>query len=217
MVKAMRSLTRGRGRAVQVATLALVAAGIVCIAEAAWIHAKADVAQLLIARAWHRSQANGAGDTQPWPWADTKPVVRLTAGTGIHELMVLEGSTGRNLAFGPTHDPASVLPGEPGNSVIEGHRDTHFAWLRNLHVGERLHVERADGQSFWFAVTDERVVDSTRWRILLSSDVPRLTLITCYPFDAVRSGGPLRLVVTADVLSTDTARRPVSSSSNFTG
>ena len=29
------------------------------------------------------------------------------------------------------------------------------------------------------------------------SDAPMLTLVTCYPFDAVVPGGPLRYVVTA--------------------
>ena len=28
----------------------------------------------------------------------------------------------------------------------------------------------------------------------------RLTLITCYPFDALRAGGPLRYVVTAKAI-----------------
>jgi sortase (surface protein transpeptidase) len=29
--------------------------------------------------------------------------------------------------------------------------------------------------------------------------VPRLTLVTCYPFDAIEPGGPLRYVVTAEL------------------
>ena len=34
--------------------------------------------------------------------------------------------------------------------------------------------------------------------VALDAAQPRLTLVTCYPFDAVVPGGPLRLVVTAD-------------------
>jgi sortase A len=115
--------------------------------------------------------------------------------------MVLEGSNGRNLAFGPTHDAASVLPGERGNSVIEGHRDTHFAFLRDLRIGDTLRVDLADGRSSSFAIVDLRIVDSRRWRIALDADAPRLTLVTCYPFDGVRSGGPLRMVITAAVMA----------------
>jgi sortase A len=112
--------------------------------------------------------------------------------------MVLEGSSGRNLAFGPAHDPASAAPGEPGNSVIDGHRDTHFALLRDIKVGDTLRVQTLPSRSVSFKVTDIRVVDSGRARISLQADSPRLTLVTCYPFDAVVPGGPLRFVVTAE-------------------
>jgi sortase A len=181
------------------AAAALFIAGIVCVSEAAWIHAKASLAQALIGAAWRREQA-GSSRTQPWPWADTRPLARLTfgEGAGARTFMVLEGSSGRNLAFGPAHDPASVAPGEPGNSVIQGHRDTHFAWLQEIKVGDALRVETLASRNVSFKVTDIRVVDSRRARISLQSDSPRLTLVTCYPFDAVVPGGPLRFVVTAE-------------------
>jgi sortase A len=181
------------------AVVALFIAGIVCVSEAAWIHAKATLAQALIGAAWRREQA-GSGSTRPWPWADTHPVARLTFGGGhnARTFTILEGSSGRNLAFGPAHDPASVVPGEPGNSVIEGHRDTHFALLRDIKVGDVLRVESLTSLSVSFKVTDIRVVDSRRARISLHADGPRLTLVTCYPFDAVAPGGPLRFIVTAE-------------------
>src|SRR5262249_55297512 len=96
------------------------------------------------------------------------------------------------------HDPASALPGDPGNSIIAGHRDTHFRFLQDLKLGDRLAVERTNGVR-WFVVTGTRVVDSRTTRIALRSDSPRLTLVTCYPFDAIEPGGPLRYVVTADL------------------
>jgi sortase A len=102
------------------------------------------------------------------------------------------------LAFGPVHDAASVVPGALGNSIIEGHRDTHFRLLRDAKPGDRLSVELLDGSRSDFVVTDVRVVDSRRSRILLDADVPRLSLVTCYPFNAVNPGGPLRWLVTAE-------------------
>lgn len=170
--------------------------GIGCIVGACWIHVKAFAAQVLINSAWDRAQ-NGAAEARPWPWADTTPVARLT----FHDwrtLVVLEGSSGRNLAFAPSHDAASVLPGEPGNSVISAHRDTHFRELEHARLGDRILVERPNGNILLFTVTDVRVVDSRHMRVALDGDVPRLTLVTCYPFDAIRPGGPLRFVVTAD-------------------
>jgi sortase A len=183
------------------AAIAAIVAGILCVGEAAWIRAKASLAQALIEAAWRRERA-GSGRTQPWPWADTRPLARLTLREGRHaeEFMVLEGASGRNLAFGPAHDPASVMPGEPGNSVIEGHRDTHFAVLRDIKTGDTLRVETIKRRDVDFVVTNIRIVDSRRARIALRAEQPRLTLVTCYPFDALVPGGPLRLVVTADAI-----------------
>jgi sortase A len=172
--------------------------GVACIAEAAWIHAKAWLAQHLIASAWERAR-RGEANVRPWPWADTRPVARLTVWSQkTHALLVLDGSNGRNLAFGPAHDSASVLPGAPGNSVIGGHRDTHFRFLKDLRLGDRLRAELADGRSSEFVVVNSGVVDSEAMSIALDSAMPRLTLVTCYPFDAIQPGGPLRFVVTAD-------------------
>jgi sortase A len=176
-------------------SVALGAIGLACIMAASWIHVKAFAAQLLIDAAWNRSQ-NGITDARPWPWADTSPVARMTF-QSLKSLVVLEGSSGRNLAFAPSHDASSVLPGEPGNSVISAHRDTHFRELEHARIGDRIRVERAHGRSFLFSVTDVSVVDSRTTRIALDGDEPRLTLVTCYPFDAITPGGPLRFVVSA--------------------
>jgi hypothetical protein len=43
---------------------------------------------------------------------------------------ILAGASGRNLAFGPTHVSSKSIPGEKGNSVIIGHRDTQFNSLK---------------------------------------------------------------------------------------
>lgn len=180
-----------------VAMIAALAVGVTCLGTGGWIYAKAFFAQELIGAAWNRVQA-GYLDAKPWWWADTRPVAKLVIGRKGRELLVLEGSSGRNLAFGPVHDPASVLPGQPGNSVIEGHRDTHFSVLGKLGLGDMVRIELPDGGHVSFTVASVRVVDSRRSRIVLDSDEPRLTLVTCYPFDAVKPGGPLRYVVTAE-------------------
>jgi sortase A len=179
------------------------AVGAIGVSAAAWINVKAEAAQFLIGAAWHRERGSSSREAAPWPWADTRPIAKLTWGEGraASTLMVLEGSSGRNLAFGPVHDPASVAPGAVGNSVIEGHRDTHFKILRNASLGDQFTIETVDGIIERFVVTDVRVVDSRQTRIVLTADVAQLTLVTCYPFDAVNPGGPLRWVVTAEVLS----------------
>jgi sortase A len=177
--------------------------GIGCVAQASWIHVKAYAAQVLIQRAWFRAE-KGEARARPWPWADTSPIARLTFTRSLQklgdQLVVLEGSSGRNLAFGPTHDPASVSPGEIGNSVIAGHRDTHFEVLEGLRVGDVVRVERPDGKHFTFTVTNTAIADSLISRISLSADTPRITLVTCYPFHSLDHSGSLRYVVTAELV-----------------
>lgn len=180
-----------------VAVSAVLCLGFWQLGQGAYIPAKAWVAQELMQRAWHRAEA-GEAQPAPWPWADTFPVARLTARGGNVDLIVLSGGSGRTLAFGPGHLGASALPGDPGNSVIAGHRDTHFSFLRYLERGDSLRIERPDGNGHLFIVTHVDVVDSRRASIVLDAATPTLTLVTCYPFDAAVPGGPMRYVVTAE-------------------
>ena len=169
------------------------------LGHGAYIPAKAWLAQELMQHAWARA---GSTETRsrPWPWADTWPVARLTARSGEVDLIVLAGGSGRTLAFGPGHLSASAMPGEVGNTVIAGHRDTHFQFLRDVEAGDRLTIESSEGIKHVYKVTGLDIVDSRKGRLLLDTDAAILSLVTCYPFDAVDAGGPLRYVVTASML-----------------
>lgn len=161
-----------------------------------YVPAKAWLAQELMQRAWLRA-GSGVERPRPWPWADTWPVARLSSETHRLELIVLAGGSGRTLAFGPGHLAGSALPGETGNSVIAGHRDTHFRFLENVRMGELLALESTAGRQYTYKVIGADVVDSRNGSLVLDTDVPMLTLVTCYPFDARAAGGPMRFVVTA--------------------
>lgn len=178
---------------------ALLALGFWNLGQGAYIPAKAWLAQELMQRAWLRVTA-GEDRAAPWPWADTWPVARLTVASQGVELIVLAGGSGRTLAFGPGHLGASALPGEAGNAVIAGHRDTHFRFLRNVQPGELVNVQTIDGKRHRYEVIGVDIVDSRNGSLVLDTDRPMLTLVTCYPFDAPEAGGPLRFVVTAKAL-----------------
>ncbi len=169
------------------------------LSHSAYIPAKAWLAQELMQRAWRKTEST-ADTHPPWPWADTWPVAKMTAKGGDIELIVLAGGSGRTLAFGPGHMSSSVLPGEVGNSIIAGHRDTHFQFLQFLKMGEILVFEMSDRQHHLFQVTRIDVVDSRRGSLVLDTDTPVLSLITCYPFSANLAGGPMRYVVTAEII-----------------
>lgn len=178
---------------------ALLALGFWQFGHGAYIPAKAWLAQELMQRAWART-GTGEERATPWPWADTWPVARLTAKSQGTDLIVLAGGSGRTLAFGPGHLSASALPGEVGNMIVAGHRDTHFQFLQKVEVGELLGVESARGQRHLYKVVGVDIVDSRRGALVLDTDAAMLSLVTCYPFDALEAGGPLRYVVTARMM-----------------
>jgi sortase A len=171
-------------------------AALFCLFSAAWIPAKAALAQRLLERAWTQALA-GREQPRPWPWADTFPVARLSAPRQGIDLIVLSGASGRTLAFGPGYLQGSAAPGAQGLTVIAAHRDTHFAFLRHLLPGDALRLQTPDGRSREFVVEDIRVVNSRRTGIDLDAPGAALMLVTCYPFDAVAAGGPLRFQVVA--------------------
>ncbi len=158
--------------------------------------AKALVQQRLIGWAWKRSLATGAA-VKPWPWADVFPVARLEAPRQGAALMVLAGAGGRTRAFGAGHVDGTPLPGDPGNAVVSGHRDTHFAFVRELRSGDALVVHSASGRVVRYVVCAIEIVRNRDVRVLLDTGDDRLTLVTGYPFDGMVPGGPLRYVVVA--------------------
>jgi sortase A len=165
-----------------------------------YIHAKAAVAQTLLRSAWTRSLASGVAQ-KPWPWADTWPVARLTVPRLAVDEIVLAGASGRTLAFGPALSTAAAQPGDVGNAIVSAHRDTHFAFLQHVSVGDRVWLETARGR-YAYEIEGTSVVDSRDTRIATRADEARLTLVTCWPFDAMRPGGPMRFVVNARLVAT---------------
>ena len=165
------------------------------LGAAVWIHVKARVAQHLLQRAWERT-LRGDAQVKPWPWADTWPVARLRAPSHGVDLIVLADASGRTLAFGPGHAATTTAFGAAGTAVVTGHRDTHFRFLERVRIGDALIVETAGRPEARYRVRETAVVDARRTTI---RDTGRagLVLLTCYPFDAVRAGGPLRYVVVA--------------------
>nr|MBA3775149.1 class D sortase [Betaproteobacteria bacterium] len=113
-------------------------------------------------------------------------------------LLVLAGASGRTLAFGPGHLDGSALPGEPGNAILTAHRDTHFRFLQHVTVGDPIAIESPRGGRRHFRVREMRIVDQSELTFARDTRVPTLTLVTCYPFDAINPGGPLRYVVIAE-------------------
>jgi sortase A len=178
------------------AALLAAALAVAGIGSAVAIEAKAVCAQALLRMAWERARA-GAIDPRPWPWADTHPLARLEAPSQQVDMIVLSGASARTLAFGPGHHDGSAAPGEEGNTVLTGHRDTHFRFLQALAPGAALVLESRRGVRERFVVRTTAVADYRTLALPRDTATRTLTLVTCYPFDAIAPGGPLRYLVTA--------------------
>ena len=111
---------------------------------------------------------------------------------------MLAGATGRTLAWGPGHLDGTATPGEAGQSVVSAHRDTHFRFLERTRIGDEIVVERVDRVRVRYRVVSTRIADADHLDIPREVDAPTLTLVTCWPFDAVVPGGPMRYVVVAE-------------------
>ncbi len=180
----------------RLAFTALLLAGVALLGQGLWIPAKAELAQHLMERSWERIQ-RGEEEAPPWPWADTWPLARLRIAEQGDDLFVLAGASDRNLAWGPAHVAGTAPPGSTGNSVLAGHRDTHFAFLEDLGAGDLLWLETPNGAIRRYQVEGAAVVHQSDVSALEPAVEPILTLITCFPFDATLPGGPLRYVVQA--------------------
>lgn len=172
--------------------------GAVLIGQAAWIHVKALLAQSLLERAFAATLASGH-TVKPWPWADTWPVARIEVPRLHRSAIVLAGSSGQALAFGPGHVERTPDAGDRGTAVYAAHRDTHFAFLAGIRVGDSIRVTRRDGRVFTFRARGASVVRWDASGVDADADGHALVLSTCWPLDA-KFSGPLRYLVRAELV-----------------
>src|ERR1700730_14281399 len=181
-----------------IAPLVLALAGTVLFGQGVYIHAKALLAQLLLQRAFAETIASGH-PAKPWSWADTWPVARIEIKRLHASTIVLAGSSGQALAFGPGHVEFTPDAGERGVAVYSAHRDTHFRFLRDVAIGDEIAITRSDGKVFRFRADSSSVVRFDAAGIDPLSSGTELVLSTCWPFDAV-TPGPMRYLLHARLL-----------------
>jgi sortase A len=157
-----------------------------------YLDAKARLADHLLARALAATLAEGRAQ-RPWPGADLKVLGALELPGQDLLRPVLSGAGGGSLAFGAGHVSGSALPGEYGRCAIAGHRDRAFRCLSRLVLGDEVKL-RAPGGTRSYRVVGHSVVDESETWVTEPLLGDGLTLITCWPFGALRPG-PKRYVV----------------------
>lgn len=181
-------------------TALLLVIGACLTSRAAYLHAKAELAGILIRRAWNGTIQSGR-DQPPWPWADTHPIARLQIPRLHYEEIVLEGATPRTLAFGPARLQSGANFGEPGNLILAGHRTSWFRPLQGIASGDTIQIDWYDPRvrqlrNRTYRVQLIRVAKPQETALLQPTSDDALTLITCYPFGS-NPTSPQRFMVRA--------------------
>lgn len=147
----------------------------------AWMY----IHQRVLLYRWNRDQAS----------AQSRQLTKLSIPRIQLEDVVLEGASRHSLLLGPAHLAGSAVPGEPGNAVIAGHRDTFFRHIHSLRYGDDIYILRS-GRRLHYVVRSRRIVRPYDLSVLGASQDSEITLITCYPTNAI-GPAPKRLVVVA--------------------
>lgn len=112
--------------------------------------------------------------------------------------VVFSGVDLQILKSGPGHMPRTPLPGQPGNTVISGHRTTHgrpFFDLDQLATGDLIEVENQSG-IHRYEIREILVVKPTDVWVTRERPGGWLTLTTCNPKFSARE----RLVVVGEMV-----------------
>jgi sortase A len=143
-------------------------------------------------RTSHTEAARRRAAVAPGTW-----LARLEAPAIGLSVTVLEGADNRTLMRAAGHVEETAFPGEAGNIVIAGHRDTIFRSVGNLHAGDIL-VLKTSGYTYRYRITATRIINPAEVEVLGPTAHRVLTLVTCYPFSFI-GHAPQRFIVRADL------------------
>ncbi len=150
-------------------------------------------AQRSLEAQWERQSAVSAQASGPPVLSPEDLLTKVSIPKINLDAIIVEGASRKQLSIGPGHITTTALPGESGNAVITGHRDTFFRHIYELNKGDEILVRR-NGQTFHYEVTGKKVVHPEDISVLNPTRDARLTLITCYPIYYI-GPAPERLVV----------------------
>src|SRR5947209_284832 len=168
-----------RRRLIVLASCVLLAGGLFLLLSGAreliwpWWHQKQ------VAKTWPPPSPAPSVPAQPPPPAPPKTldhslfhtgdtVAKLTIPRLGGEWYIVEGTEDATLRLGPGHLTGTAFPGEKGNCVIAGHRDTQFRRLKDIKKGDDILLATSIGESRYRVIgwdivkpTDTRSLDDT--------------------------------------------------------
>ena len=181
--------------------LSLVAglAGLYLFGHGAYMGAKAELSQVLLERAWAKIETTQATTAVPWPWLDAQVIGRISVPRLEKSSIVLDTDSGQALAFGPTLIAQTARPGSQGTIGIAAHKNTHFSFIKDLKIGDKISLQHSAGTQDYIIRT-AAIIDSREAGLSVDTNARELALVTCYPFDSLSFNGPLRYIVYAEAV-----------------
>lgn len=112
------------------------------------------------------------------------------------ELPIIAGTDDEQLKRGVGHFIGSKFPGQDGQIVLSGHRDTVFTGLGDLIEGDEIILKMEYG-TYTYYLQRTYIVDADDLTVIDPTiDEEVLTLTTCYPFRYV-GDAPERYIIDA--------------------
>ncbi len=192
---------KARSLVVRVAHYSLLAVGVFALSYTVYVIADAHVYQT-------SEQSKFESEIRGTPRKDNLKQIRdrlpVIDGNPIGEMEIprlglkaifVQGDSPKILRHAVGHVSETAMPGDPGNVVLTGHRDTFFRPLRNVQKGDAITLRTPDGD-FQYQVESTAVVPPSDVQVLEPSSGRMLTLISCYPFYYV-GPAPNRFIVRA--------------------
>jgi sortase A len=118
--------------------------------------------------------------------------------TAAVDVPVFHGDRDEELLKGAGHFDGSRYPGENGNVVVSGHNNTAFKNLKNAKVGDAVEFNTTYGK-YIYKVVNTKIVQYNDPTVVVPSEQEKLTLYTCYPFNALGYTSQ-RFVVTCELV-----------------
>jgi sortase A len=180
----------------------LLTAGVLALAYAAYLAIDSHMFQATERRQFELARQSSPVVAAPVVAAPVVAVVADGDSIGVIEIprigvavVMVQGDSPDILKRAVGHIADTALPGDAGNVVLAGHRDTFFRSLRDLRVGDAIALKTRQGD-FDYVVESTFVVAPTDVWVLDARGGHTLTLITCYPFSYI-GPAPDRFIVRA--------------------
>ncbi len=113
------------------------------------------------------------------------------------EVTAYHGDSETEFRKGVGHYAGSFYPGQDGNILIAGHRNSFFRNFEYLEIGDTVNFETTYGR-FTYTITEFKIIKGSDNSIAKDTTQEQLTMYTCYPFTYI-GNAPERYVVIAEL------------------